>query len=335
MLKIAVIGLGDISKTHISAIQDNPNVDLVAVCDSDELLRESVPHVNFYRDFHDMLKKEALDCVHICLPHYLHYPATKACIEKGVNVFLEKPISLNTIEGIKLVRLEKKHQDIKICVCFQNRYNETFEMLKEFAQSGQFGNLIGIKGLVTWFRPKSYYDRKPWRGSMKYAGGGVMINQALHTVDLMQLLGGEIESIRGSIDQLLDYGIDVEDTATAHIKFKNGAKGLFFATVANVENSSVELKVIFEKETFTIKDGILSRIDENGLKEELLVDKKVLGTKFYYGASHAKLINLFYSCISNNTQNYVHVEDALTSIKMIDAIRRSSEVKKEIKMEDL
>ena len=88
---------------------------------------------------------------------------------------------------------------------------------------------------------------KPWRGTMERAGGGVMINQAIHTLDLMQLVGGEVETVRGSISNLYDYGYDVEDTAVANIKFENGATGLFFATVTNASNSSVEFQVILEK----------------------------------------------------------------------------------------
>ncbi|KMY49916.1 Gfo/Idh/MocA family protein [Peribacillus loiseleuriae] len=333
MLKVAVIGLGDISKIHIPAIKSNPNVELVAVCDIDETLKDTVTGVNFYTDYHELLEKETLDCVHNCLPHHLHYPATKACVEKGVHVFQEKPLSLNTEEGYELVKLEQEHEEVKLGVCLQNRFNESFEKLQELVTSGQYGKIIGIKGIVSWFRPKDYYDSKPWRGKMEYAGGGVMINQALHTLDLMQLIGGEIESIRGSVDNLLDYDIEVEDTATANIKFKNGASGLFFATVANSGNSSVELQVVFEEEKFTIKDSILTRLNENGRKEEIIEDKKLPGTKFYYGASHTKLMNQFYTCIENNSQDYVHAKDALTSIKMIDAIRQSSELKKEIKME--
>src|SRR3954447_27074781 len=121
MLKVAVIGLGDISKIHIPAIQANPNAELVAVCDINESLKDTVSGVNFYNDYHEMLEKEVLDCVHNCLPHYLHFPVTKACVEKGVHVFQEKPLGLNTEEGQALVNLEE-HSDVKIGVCLQNRY---------------------------------------------------------------------------------------------------------------------------------------------------------------------------------------------------------------------
>jgi predicted dehydrogenase len=125
----------------------------------------------------------------------------------------------------------------------------------------------------------------------------------------------------------------VEDTASARIQFKNGAKGLFFATNANADNSSVELEVLFEKERFTIKDSILTRVNEAGGKVELMEDAKLPGSKHYYGASHAKTINLFYSAITENTEVYIHAKDALASIAIIDAIHLSSEKKQSIQME--
>ncbi|MGE7983307.1 Gfo/Idh/MocA family protein [Solibacillus sp. NPDC093137] len=332
MLKIGVIGLGDISKIHIPAIQSNPYVELAAVCDIDPEMEGTVEGPVFYTDYHKMLEKETLDCVHICLPHHLHYTATKACVEKGIHVFQEKPLALDANEGKSLVELEALNPNIKIGISLQNRRNETVIKLLEISASGEYGKILGIKGLVAWFRPKEYYDIKPWRGQMKYAGGGVMINQALHTIDLMQLFGGEIKTIKGSIDELLDYGLDVEDTATARIEFINGAKGLLFATNANAENSSVELELLFEKGKFTIKDSILTETLVDGTKLKLEEDRKLPGMKFYYGASHVKLINEFYECIRHNTDGYIKAKDAQVSMEMINAIRQSSISGKQIAM---
>lgn len=333
MLKIGVIGLGDISNIHIPVIQAYPNAELVAVCDIDTTLKEKVANATFYTDYHTMLANEILDCVHVCLPHHLHYPVTKACVEKGIHVFQEKPLASNAEEGMALVNLEEQYKNSKICVSFQNRLNETFLKLQETIATGCYGKIVGIKGLVTWFRPKSYYDTKPWRGKMSEAGGGVMINQAIHTLDLMQLVGGEIKSIKGSIDNLMDYGYEVEDTAVANIMFRNGAKGLFFATNTNATNSSVEFQVILEKGKFTIKDSILTLTTDDGKKKDIIEDSKLPGTKFYYGASHAKLINQFYTNIEKDTDDYIHVKDAQTSLEMINAIYKSSKTKLEIQME--
>ena len=327
-LRVGVIGLGDVSRVHLHTIKSSEKSELVAVCDIDETKSSLIKNVNFYTDYIEMIQKEQLDCVHICLPHYLHYPVTKEVANLGVNVLLEKPLCLDTEEAEQFKELSDS-TDINICICLQNRYNNTVEKLREIVASGVYGNLIGVKGVVAWNRSKDYYTVKPWRGKMSLAGGGVMINQAVHTIDLMQLLGGNIKSIKGNIDNFLDYGIEVEDTVNAIINFENGAKGIFFATIANANNSSVEIEVVLEKGIFTIKDSRLY-IHIDGELIEISKDERLSGTKHYYGASHGKLINKYYDSLINNSKDYIHIEDAIPSIKIIDSIRQSSEYGKTI-----
>lgn len=325
-LKVGVIGLGDVSIVHTNAIALNEDAELVAVCDIDESKKNLVKNASFYTDYNEMIEKEDLDCVHICLPHYLHYPVTKEITSKNVNVLLEKPLCLNVDEIEKFNELDKE-TDANICICLQNRYNYTVRTLLEIIKFGQYGNIKAIKGIVAWNRPKSYYTVKPWRGKMEYAGGGVMINQAVHTIDLMQLFGGEIESIKGNIINLLDYEVEVEDTAMANISFKNGARGTFVSTIAYADNSSVELEVVFNNVRFIIKDSILYK-NENGTQEIIAKDKLFEGAKHYYGSSHAELISEYYDCLINNTNDYISVSDASNSIKIIECIRNSSKENK-------
>lgn len=333
MLKIGLVGLGVVSKIHIPIIEKQDNAKLVAVCDINNDLKSNYPYVNFYNNYKDMINNEKLDCVHICLPHYLHYEVTKFCVENGVNVFLEKPLALNYKEAIEINKIVEKNS-VKVCLCLQNRLNETVEKLLEIKDSKKYGDIIGVKGLVSWYREKDYYDLNPWRKSMSEAGGGVMINQAIHTLDLMYKFCGEVESIKGNVSNLI-YDIEVEDTASANINFKNGARGLFFATVANVDNSSVELEILFEKGKFIIKDSKLVKINEDGSRIEIMEDSKLEGSKFYYGASHKKLIAKFYDCLINNDERYIHLSEGIESIKMIDCIRKSSNLNKLVRMEDL
>lgn len=332
MLKIAVIGLGDVSKVHLSTIRTNPNVTLVAVCDLDESLNKLVPEVKFYTDYIDMLENEELDCVHICLPHHLHYKVTKACVEKGIHIYLEKPLAHTLEEGLSIVQLEERFPNVKICVSLQNRLNTTFNVLKNEVASGRYGKIVGIKGIVTWFRPKSYYYTKAWRGQKEYAGGGVLINQAIHTLDLIQLLGGEIESIRGKLSNLHDYNLKVEDTAVVNMYFTSGAKGLLVATTANAVDSTIELEVVCEQAQFTIRNDALYQTIRDQDEVKLTEDERLQGDKFYYGAGHHKLINQFYHCILEKKSDYIHAKDALISLRIIDAIEKSSIKEKEIKM---
>ena len=324
MKKAAVIGMGDISAIHIAAIQADPEIILTAVCDMDENAGVRAPEgVPFYTDYRQMIAGVKPDVVHICLPHYLHVPVSEYAADMGIHVFCEKPVALNTTQAEEFAAFEAAHPEVHIGICLQNRFNESVEMLKELLDSGTYGRITGLKGIVPWARPKSYYDAKPWRGIWKYAGGGCMINQSIHTLDLLYYLGGPIQRIKASVSQLLDYGVEVEDSVSARLTFANDAKGLFLATNANYKNESVQISVQTERAEFAIIENVLYRLDGEGGKECLAEDAKLPGAKFYYGASHKKLIGKFYQAIEQNTQDYLHVKDAVMSIRLIDAIQES------------
>ncbi len=326
MKRAAVIGLGTISKTHIDAILADPNVELCAACDSDPDKQKQLPFdIPFYEDYHVMLRQEQPDCVHICLPHYLHVPVSMEAAGLGIHVFCEKPVALNAQEAERFVEFEQENPDIHIGICLQNRRNRTVECLKELIESGQYGRITGCRGLVLWARPKSYYEESPWRGKWETAGGGCMINQSVHTLDLLYYLCGNVHSLKSSVSQLLEYGIEVEDTVAARLVFADQAQGLFFATNANSQNESVQISVSMEKADFSIEESCLYRIDKNGEKTRICEDEKLPGSRFYYGASHRKLIHEFYDALEKNNDHYIHVRDAWMSIKLIDAIQTSSQ----------
>lgn len=286
--------------------------------------KEQAPQdVPFFTDYKEMIQQVQPDVVHICLPHYLHKPVSEEVINMGVNVFCEKPVALNTEQAKDFVALEAAHPELQIGICLQNRENETIEMLKGFIDSGEYGSVTGIKGLVPWYRDKSYYDVKPWRGKWETAGGGCMINQSVHTLDLLYFLAGPIVGIKASVSQILDYGIEVEDTVAANLTFANGARGLFMATNANYKNESVQISVQLEKAEFSICDNILYRIEADGTRTKMKEDARLSGSKFYYGASHSKLIAKFYKSLEEGSNNYTHVKDAEMSIRLIDAIQKS------------
>jgi predicted dehydrogenase len=323
MILSAVIGLGVIGKVHIEAIQSLKNAKLVAVCDIDGAKQPAVPQgVNFYADYREMLEREKPGVVHICLPHYLHYPVAKHCAEKGFNIFAEKPLALNAKEGGEYCKLEKQYH-VKICLCLQNRLNATTESLHKLLRSGDYGKVTGIRGSVTWFRSKDYYEAGPWRGIMAQAGGGCMINQAIHTVDLMQYFAGSpVKSVRGTTGRMLDYGLEVEDTAAGHIVFANGAAALFMASVANYTDENVEINVACEKGEFLLRDKKLFKAGKGG-PELISAETEAFAGKAVYGNSHIKLIERFYRFLETGEGGYIPPEEGLPSLKIIDAIQES------------
>lgn len=336
--RTGIIGLGVVSNVHRNAIALSDQAELLAVCDSNpEKYRQckDLVHIPYYQNYEEMLDREKLDVVHICLPHYLHYEAAKACAVRGIHVLCEKPSTMNSSQLGMMKQLEQDYT-FRLGICLQNRWNATFQKMKELIGTGEYGRLTGVKALAVWSRPKSYYEASPWRGIMAQAGGGLMINQAIHTLDQMQLLGGKIKSVKGQICNLLDYGIEVEDTATANVTFENGVRGVFFGTLAHVKNSSIELQAVCEKGCFTIKDyGLWYALTEaDNEKSLILKDQRLSGAQSYYGASHCLLIDDFYRTLSGEKDSYVSIHEEGVVIRLIEAIRKSSIEGKEIIWEE-
>lgn len=325
MMKAAIIGFGTISAVHIDAIAGNPGMELAAICDVNEELAGKVPvGVKFYTDYRQMVREIQPDVVHNLLPHYLHYPVTKDLVEMGCNVFCEKPIALNSQQAELFCQLEREHPEVKIGVCLQNRMNETTEELKRIIDSGEYGQVIGARGFVPWRRDQGYYQAQPWRGTWKYAGGGSMINQSLHTLDLLYYLCGDVKKLHAVVGQTNEYGVEVEGDVIARLEFANGANGLFFATNNNWTNESVQIRVALEKAVFHIEDNTLYRINPDSSRDVILRAPKLEGIKFYYGASHARLIARFYKAVKENTGDYIHISDGAMVVRLMDSIFRSA-----------
>lgn len=321
MIRAAIIGLGDISFVHLDGILSNPEIQLVGACDLKEELKSRVPEgTPFYTDYKQMVQEVKPDVVHNCLPHYLHYPVTKELVEMGINVFCEKPVALNVAQAEEFAALEAAHPEVKIGICLQNRMNETTEALKAIIDSGEYGKVTGIRGFVPWYRAPEYYSVKPWRGTWQYAGGGSMINQSLHTLDLMYFLGGDIRRIHALVGQLNDYGIEVEGDVVARMEYANGARGLFFATNNNWTNESVQIRVALEKGVFHIEDNTLYKINKDSSREVICKAPVLEGIKFYYGASHTRMIERFRKAVESGSDDYIHVKDAVMVIRLMETI---------------
>lgn len=323
MLNVGLIGLGTVSIVHTRAIKELSQSRLVAICDVDESRKEEEPSVAFYTDVDDMLENEDLDVVHICLPHYLHDEAALKCVKAGVHVMLEKPVSVNYDRSRQLYENTKKYKDVKIGVTFQNRLNRTVIELKNILKKEQ-SKILAIKGEVPWYRPESYYTLKPWRGKIAEAGAGSIINQSIHTLDLLRhITGRDWVDCKALVGNLLDYDIEVEDTVVAHFNMEDNIKAFFQATNAYFGNDSVGVQVVTETDTYNIKDNKL--FDQEGHK--LAEDDKLPGSKIYYGPGHQDCIEQFYQAILEDTEDYIHLSDANVTMEMVDAIKKSGDGK--------
>ena len=241
-LGYAVLGLG-IGKAHAEAAAASENAELVAVCDIDEAklakFAESYPETTLYRDFEELLKDKNIDIISICLPSAMHADFAVRAMEAGKHVLVEKPLDI-TYERAMLIEEARLRTGMTAGVVHQNRFNLNMYPIKDAIDSGRLGRLILGTFAVKWYREQSYYDRGGWRGTWEMDGGGSLMNQAVHTVDLMHWLMGDIESVTSTMS-INNHKIQTEDLTASLIKFKSGATATFVSTTCAYPGISTEI----------------------------------------------------------------------------------------------
>lgn len=295
MKNAVIVGYGMIGPVHAKAIKNLETVNLYGVCDTDaEKCRAFSEEYGgkIFSDFKEVLTDGNVDSVHICTPHYLHYEMAREALCAGKSVVLEKPATMKKEEFDALL---KEFKNPPVCVMFQNRLNNCVVKMKEIISTEDMGELKAVKGILTWHRDKAYYNSGSWRGTALYEGGGVLINQAIHTVDLMSYLTGGIKSVSATLrNSSLKGVIEVEDTAESFMRLKNGGTGVFYATNAYGTNSSVFVELLFEKGTLTYNNKTLIR---NG--EIIATDNAPVMGKPYWGSGHMGVLDDFYRGTNN------------------------------------
>ncbi len=333
-MRTAIIGLGAISATHIAAILNNDFTTLCAVCDLKQdrvdavLSKEGMENVRGYNDYKEMIDTEKPDVVHVCTPHYLHRDMAVYALECGCNVFLEKPAALNASQAREIAQASEK-TGRKVCVSFQNRVIPTNAMAKKLVDEKAYGKLCGIRAEMTWSRGGAYYTESGWRGTWEKEGGGVLMNQSIHTLDLMYYLCGNVRDMEGSVAIRRNKGvIEVEDTAEATIWFENGVEGIFYATNCNFKDSSVQIELFFENGTLFLYRDALYLVTDAGL-EKLVDNNDYTGIegKACWGNGHAMMMKRFYNALCGSDDTYCDINDGIPVLEMIDKIYSTSKNK--------
>ncbi len=332
MLKSIIIGCGAISVSHIRAIADLNMSEIIAVCDIvPERAMEAAKASKcdkYYTDYKKMLSEISPEncVVHISTPHYLHCEMAIYAMEKGFDVYLEKPCAISSVEAKKIIEVSDRTGK-KVCVSFQNRATNTITCAKEKIASGELGKLLGIKGIVTWQRNGSYYTDSTWRGKWSTEGGGVLINQSIHTLDLIYYFGGEVERVEGNVALRKNADIiEVEDTAEATIWFKNGVTAIFYATNCHVFSSPSELELVCEKGSLLFKNNTLYEIIDGKMNEVCSNSSAKVG-KAVWGSGHFVMIGNFYRAILGEKTDYCDIRDSYQVLEIIEEIYKTSKTK--------
>lgn len=313
-MKAALIGYGVIGKVHAKVISRHG--ELAAVCDLDAARLDALPGIPHYTDYRQMLDECKPDVIHICTPHFLHTEMILEALGRDIHVLCEKPLCIREEDIGRILEAEKKSK-AQLAVCHQNRYNSANQATKEYLREKTVDCGIGI---VNWCRDASYYASAAWRGKWETEGGGVLINQALHTLDLLQWFCGTPETVTASLSNLmLKKEIEVEDTAA--LFYRGGADFTFYASTAAVRDCPVEITLRADKEWIKV----MPRATIFGNRFTSFEEQKInaLG-KVCYGSGHEALIADYYDCLQNGRKFWIDGAEGAKVIRLILAAYRSN-----------
>ncbi len=260
--KCAVVGAATVGKTHVRVIPHLPNATLAAVCDivperaKAALEAATQPNVPIYTDMAEMLAREQIDVVHLATPSGLHYEGCKLAMDRGKHVICEKPLEIRLELIDEMIAMSAK-TGLQLATIFQNRYSDANRAIKCAADEGRFGRLAWAGCFTPWYRPDKYYTDGGWRGTWKLDGGGAIMNQSIHSIDLLQWIAGPVKSVSAYASSRIHPTIETEDTASCSLEFESGAFGTIMGTTAMFPGLPARLEIGGENGT---------AIQENGLK---------------------------------------------------------------------
>lgn len=322
-LRVALVGCGRVSIMHFAAMESlKDKCTLVAVCDNKKDRADACAKkygVKAYYNYEEMLDNVVLDAVHIVLPHYLHVPCAEYAINKGVNVLCEKPMSVDYESAERATNLAKK-KGVLYGIISQCRYNNSAKLVKSTIESGELGKIISVRSTLTWSRDDDYYMSSDWKGTWDKEGGGVVIDQAIHSIDLVHwIVNSKVKTLTCSMANRGHSFVKVEDTAEGLITYENGVKYAFYCMNNYGCDEPIEIRMYCEKGkvVFDYDDAYIYFNDGKVLEAHQSEDVVDVGGKDYWGFQHEKQIKQFYNACLGIEELDISAEEALKTHKLI------------------
>lgn len=245
MLKLGVVGVGGIASMHVDNIVTGkcPDIEIVAMADRKESRRkwaaEKVPTAKIFTEGADLIKSGLCEAVLIAVPHYQHPEMTILALQNGLHVMCEKPAGVYTLQVREMIAEANKHPELTFAMMFNQRTNCVYRKIKEMVENKTIGELKRVNWIITdWYRTQFYYDSGDWRATWTGEGGGVLLNQDPHQLDLLQWMFGLPVKIHAFCHEAKYHDIEVEDDVTAYMEFENGATGVFVTSTGDAPGTN-------------------------------------------------------------------------------------------------
>lgn len=337
---IGILGCGVIGETHMSAIKKVKGGCLVAVCDADPDKAKKTGEgnqVDYYTNLKDMLKRNDLHLVCLCTPSSMHPEQAIQAAEKGKHVLTEKPMATTLRMADKMIETCHKRK-VKLGVVYQRRLEGTCLSIKKALEKKVLGKMILGDCYLKYYRSPEYYKSASWRGTWRYDGGGCLMNQGIHMIDILQWFMGPVDTIYGHTETLR-HKIEVEDTAVATLKFKNGALGMIEGTTSIYTPIQQRLELHGEKGSILIEGDKIKRwvlLGEDGKETEMPLPKieqeEILSTDQAFLFGHYRIIQEMINSIKEDKEPPVSGEEGRKALEIILAIYRSGKTGKPVRL---
>lgn len=322
---VGISGAGTIGHIHAQALKSIDAATLVAIAEPREDAGSAFVSEyggTHYSSFVDMLDHDGLDIVIVTTPSGIHPDQVVLAAEAGKHVITEKPMAI-TSDGLDRMIDATERAGVQFAVIFQNRLSSDVLRVKRALENGVFGTPVLANGTMYWHRTQDYYDANGgWRGTWSLDGGGALMNQAIHTVDLLQWLMGGVASVAAHT-ATLSHDIETEDTASASFRFRNGALGSITATTSAPKDWPIRIEIVGSKGRVTLENNVVTLWDADTQKEDVaLTDEDIALSDGWepdepFGKAHERQLRLILDAIAEGRQPYVPGREAREAVDCI------------------
>lgn len=327
-MKFGILGCGMIANIHADAIKNIENATLVGVADNYFEFAEkfAVKHgVKAYANYQEMLADEDIDVVCICTPSCFHSSNAIEAMSAGKHVVLEKPMALSTKDADEVIKVSEKTGKLVTVIC-QLRFSADIQRVKKLIENNAFGRITLCSLYMKYYRSREYYASSNWKGTLKFDGGGALMNQGIHGIDLLEYMVGDIKDIQGKI-RTLSHQIEVEDTAVAMIEFKNGALGVIEGSTCAYPGFERKIEIHGDKGYVVLIENNIAKLMIDG-QEQAVADFDVIATasdpSAVQSAMHKLQIENLIDAIEGKKKLLINCKEGRKAVRVIEEIYQSS-----------
>ena len=347
-MKLGIIGIGNMCSVHAKNIMEGkcPEIELVAIADTDHRRLDWAKeqkygeNITYFNDDLKMLDSGVLDACLIAVPHYDHTWLAIECMKRSIHVMLEKPAGVYTKQVLEMNAEAERHPEVVFGMMFNQRTNPVYRKLRELVHSGKYGEIRRTNWLITtWYRPQAYYNSGGWRATWAGEGGGVLLNQCPHQLDLWQWICG----MPVKVDAHLHYGkwhdIEVEDDVSAYVEYENGATGVFITSTGDAHGTN-RFEIQMDKAKFVVENDVLTMYEYEMTEQEFsktntnpfghIKAEKIKVETDGENLGHVGVLNAWADAILHGGKLIADGKEGINGLSLSNAMHLSSFLDKEI-----